>query len=475
MNKYLSLIFLYNRAAGKKIVLTAAIIPIGFLAVFLLRVGDPHKTNAYMLMERGFGGVWAILPLIAASLLGLIAVASSLSGKKPLKTACATTGYTIRRLRISPLAAYLTMFVYYLAILIIFWGIAIASLFAVGGAALTMAGAENIGSGLALGFLRTEIGHILIPIEHPVIIVFNIAALLALAAQCAKSCYLSWHNGTPSPGVLVVIVPMLIVWGFAPETSYILVAILVVVFYFGLTFGDVISREMISKGDPFTVNKYDGIVDFDSSEYDDNVFVEVNSAAGAYDDLSDEVSALQRYGRDDGDEDGGGAKKFSPTRLRRRFMPLGINMEKANFLFGACICVGMAEHLVFYGKYITRFIRLRGAIKGITIEAGMQMPYFWELEHHSYYGYFAAILVVFFLQAYWNYEYYNKKTGSVYVMKRLPDRKEYPRTIWVAPAIQAAAMIGIMAAQTAVDAFMYIFATPNIVLPSGYLRHMLPF
>lgn len=59
MNKYLSLIFLYNRAAGKKIVLTAAIIPIGFLAVFLLRVGDPHKTNAYMLMERGFGGVCA--------------------------------------------------------------------------------------------------------------------------------------------------------------------------------------------------------------------------------------------------------------------------------------------------------------------------------------------------------------------------------------------------------------------------------
>ena len=62
MNKYLSLIFLYNRAGGRKLLLTAAIIPIGFILIFLIRVGNPYEAGSYMLMERAFGGIWAVLP-----------------------------------------------------------------------------------------------------------------------------------------------------------------------------------------------------------------------------------------------------------------------------------------------------------------------------------------------------------------------------------------------------------------------------
>lgn len=475
MNKYLSLIFLYNRAGGRKLLLTAAIIPIGFILIFLIRVGNPYEAGSYMLMERAFGGIWAVLPMIAACLLGLMAVADSLSGKKALKASCATTGYTIRRLCISPVKSYLTIFVYYLVILIIFWAIAIASLLVIGRLALSMAGAESADAALALGLLRTEIGHALIPVSHPIVIIFDITAVLALAGQCAKSCYLSWHNGTPSAGVALVIIPMLIVWAFTPESSYILVAILVVALYSLLTLGDVIFRERRPKGDPFKVNKHDGIVDLDSSEYDDNVFVEVNSASGMYASGEEEGSALEKYGRVEGEGERKSIRRYSIGRLRRRFLPIGINMEKANFLFGACIMIGIAEHFVFYGKYMTQLNQLRGAIKGVTIEAGMQMPYFWELQQHTYYGYIAAILAAFFLQAFWNYEYYNKKTKSVYVMKRLPDRKEYPRTIWVTPALQAAVIVVIMAAQTVFDACLYMLATPDIALKADYLTRMLPF
>ncbi|NBI61849.1 hypothetical protein D3Z38_01895 [Clostridiales bacterium] len=474
MNKYLSVIFLYNRASHKKVLLIVGAIPLCFLAIFLLKTGDPREAGSYMLMERAFGGAWAILPLVAANLLGLLSVANSLNGRKASKAACSTTGYTMRRLRLSPLSAYLTIFVYYLAVILIFWGVAIVSLYAIGKMGLTMAGATGLDTKLALGLLRTEIGHALIPMAHPTAIAFNVACALALAGECARACYLRWHNGTPSAGVAVVIVPMFIVWAYAPENSYVLVAILIIVLYAALSLGDVISREKRPKGDPFKVNKYDGIVDLDSME-DDEACLEVNRLTETHDALSSEMSLLWRYGRIEEKSRRNGSQKMDLGRLRRRFMPLGINLEKANFFFGACVTIGVIEHMVFYGNYLMRLREIKNSVTGITIDSGMNMPYFWDLEAHAYYGYLIGILLALFLQAYWNHEYYNKKTKSVYVMKRLPDRKEYARTIWVAPIMQAVFIVMIMAAQTVLDFCLYAFVTPEVALHADYLSHILPF
>lgn len=86
-----------------------------------------------------------------------------------------------------------------------------------------------------------------------------------------------------------------------------------------------------------------------------------------------------------------------------------------------------------------------------------------------------AVLLTLFLQAYWNYEYYNKKTKSVYVMKRLPDRKEYMKTIWIAPVMQACCIVAVMMANTMIDFCIYAFITPDIALPVDYMSHILPF
>lgn len=476
MNKYLSLIFLYNRASHKKILLIVGAIPLCFLAIFLLRIGNPYEAGSYMLMERAFGGVWAVLPLIAVNLMGLIAVATSLNGRKALKATHATTGYTMRRLRLSPISAYLTIFIYYLAMILIFWGVAIASLYAIGKMGLNMAGATGIDTKLALGLLRTEIGHALIPIAHPTVIAFNIVSVLALAGECARSCYLSWHNGTPSAGVVLVIVAMFLVWAYTPENSYILLAMLILVPYAAVSFGDVISREKRPKGDPFKVNKYEGIVDLDSMEEDDSVRAfQVNAPVGTHDASSHETSLLQQYGRATEDGERKGFQKLNPGWLRRRFLPLGINLERVNAFFGGCIFLGIGEHLSFYGKYLMQLREIKDSIKGITIDSGVKMPYFWDLQEHTYYGYILGILMTLFLQAYWNHQYYNKKTKSVYVMKRLPNRKEYPRTIWVAPVIQAIFIAMIMVALTVIDFCLYAFATPELALYSDYLSHILPF
>ena len=475
MNKFLSLIFLYNRASYKKILLILGAIPLCFLAIFLLRIGNPYETSSYMLMERAFGGVWAVLVLIAVNLLGLISVVNSLNGKKALKAAHSTTGYTMRRLHLSPISSYLTIFVYYLAMILIFWGAAIASLYAIGKLGLVMTGATGIDTKLALGLLRTKIGSALIPISHPTVIAFNIVSVLALAGECARSCYLSWHNGTPSAGVVLVIVPMFLIWTYTPESSYTLIAIMIIIIYALFCFGDVLSREKRPKGDPFKVNKYAGLMDLDSDEFDDSVHLAVNSPALHCDSSSSDTSLLQRYGRAAENVERKGLKFINPGWLRRRFMPLGINMEKSNALFGGCIFVGFAGHLLFFGRYLLQLNVINNSIKGITIDSGLKMPYFWELQQHTYYGYIIAILLVLFIQAYWNYAYYNKETKSVYVMKRLPDRKEYQRTIWISPVIEALSIAGIMVAHTVIDLLMYAVATPGIALYPDYLSHILPF
>ena len=470
MNKYLSLIFLYNRASHRKILLLVGAIPLSFLVIFLLRIGNPYDTSSYMLMERAFGGVWAVLLFITINVMGLMTVVNSLNGKKSLKATHATIGYTMRRLGLSPISSFLIIFFYYLAIILIFWGVAIASLYGIGKIGLTMAGATGIDTKLALGLLRTEIGHVLIPIAHPTIIIFNIVAALALAGECARSCYFGWHNGRQSAGVALVIVPMFLIWTYLSENSYILMAILLLIFYAAFSFGDVISREKRPKGDPFMVNKYIGIMDLDSTEFDDSIRLEVNSAAETYD-----PSLLKRYGR--GTEHGmrNGLKKLNPVWLRRRFMPLGSNQERANFFFGVCIFIGIAEHLLFFGRYLMQLDLIKNSIKGVTIDSGVRMPYFWDMQEHTYYGYIIAILLVVLLQAYWNYEYYNKETKSVYVMKRLPNRKEYPRTIWVSPVIQAFFIAMIMTLHTAIDLVVYVLGTPEVALHPDYLSHILPF
>ena len=201
--------------------------------------------------------------------------------------------------------------------------------------------------------------------------------------------------------------------------------------------GDILSREYRPKGDPFMVNKYIGIMDMDSTEFDDNVFLESNSLVE--------------------DED----KK---TWWLGKFLPVGINMEKVNTLLGVLTFAGIAEHLIFYGKYLMTLKAIESSIKGVTIDSGIKMTPFWELQQHTYYGYIFAIIAVVLIQAYWNYSYYNKETKSVYVMKRLPNRREYTKSIWLGPIIEAVIIATVMIVHTLIDYCWYMLATPDIAL-----------
>lgn len=128
------------------------------------------------------------------------------------------------------------------------------------------------------GLLRTEIGHALIPVADPALLVFNIVSVLTLSGECAKACYLSWHNGRPSFSVMLVIIPMFVFWMSLLEDIYMLLAIVIIAVYFVISFGNAIFREKHPKGDPFKENQFAGVMDLDSFKFDDSVYApEANS------------------------------------------------------------------------------------------------------------------------------------------------------------------------------------------------------
>lgn len=475
MNRYMSLIFLYKKSGNKKIYIAYLIIPICFLTVFLTGIGPLSEATSFMLVERGFGGIPDVIAFIAVILLAYYFIISAVNDKKAVKAAHSTTGYTIRRMGISPLSSYFTMYAYSFAIVLILWAVAILSICVISKAALALMGAEDISTRIALGLLRTKIGTALIPYANPVILVFDVIAALAIAGECARSCYLGWHNGSASAGVIFIAVLMFIAWSFDLSTGYVLLIIIVTGAYATFSVLDVVFREKRPKGDPFRVNKYSGIIDMDSVDFEEDVFLEVNSGTDAYGEWSVETSILNKYGRIGSTEKKKGVRRLSLWSGRRRYMPIGSNMEKANYFFGLCICVGIGEHVLFLARYIMHIREISINIKGVTLDPELMMPYFSELQNHTLYGYLAAILLVLFVQAYWNYAYYNKETKSVYVMKRLPDRKEYSRTIWTAPKIEALIILIVMLINIVLDLGIYAFATPDVALKTDYLSHILPF
>ena len=49
-------------------------------------------------------------------------------------------------------------------------------------------------------------------------------------------------------------------------------------------------------------------------------------------------------------------------------------------------------------------------------------------------------------------------------MKRLPNRREYTKSIWLGPVIEAVIIAVVMIVHTLIDYCLYILATPDIAL-----------
>lgn len=144
-----------------------------------------------------------------------------------------------------------------------------------------------------------------------------------------------------------MLIPAFLVWIHVLDDIYLFMTIVIIAGYTAVSFWDVISREKHPKGDPFKANQYAGIMDLDSFDFDDSSYVpEANRPVEGDDPEALKMALPQLY---DAAKGGGrkGLRRLDLGWLRRRFMPLGIDMERANTLFGAGIVIGITEHLVF--------------------------------------------------------------------------------------------------------------------------------
>lgn len=262
MDKYLAVMALYGKAGRKSIIIMAASALLCFPLVS-------------MITGKGIEGVLPVL-LIIAVLYGInLIILNSINGRKAQKNTHATTGYTLRRLCISPVLIFWSVFVYCLLVIVLFWGIMTVSLYAAGFMQHMTDNAMSRPVQLALDIVTSPAGHGMIPLAHPQVIAFNVIALTVLAADCARSCYLGWHNGRQSAGTILIAAAMFYVWAISPKNSFISLTIMTVALYGICIIADVMFREKRPKGDPFTVNRYTGIIDMDSDSFNEDVYMEV--------------------------------------------------------------------------------------------------------------------------------------------------------------------------------------------------------
>lgn len=157
----------------------------------------------------------------------------------------------------------------------------------------------------------------------------------------------------------------------------------------------------------------------------------------------------------------------------KKYAPPGVDVEREKNLF----LTGMSFSAIYSSFFFVSFwdewedlwyhgIREPG-IQTRTLREGAVMEPFAELLDQHLVGYLILALCMFALVAA-HYAYYSQGSKSIYLMRRLPDRKYLRRTCWTLP--MAGVVICILAALISLLLFfgVYVGFTPKECLPWNY-------
>ena len=98
------------------------------------------------------------------------------------------------------------------------------------------------------------------------------------------------------------------------------------------------------------------------------------------------------------------------------------------------------------------------------------MADFIQLADNAFLG-FGALILAMILLAIANYRYHFKGSKSVYLMRRLPDPREYARRCWTLPLIGVGICLVLTAVTTAVCYLIYMKCTPaSCLVPGQWMR-----
>lgn len=157
----------------------------------------------------------------------------------------------------------------------------------------------------------------------------------------------------------------------------------------------------------------------------------------------------------------------------KRNSPPGIDLKQEwrVFLIGNIVSV-----CISFFAFIDKYIDARNQLfvyeidKKMLIEGAIIAP-FSSLFSVYFSGFF---LVACFLLGYviHHYLYFRQDSMSIYLMKRLPDKRELHRRALTVPCLAVLATIGVALAAILFYFIIYILATPKACLPYAALREI---
>ena len=160
-------------------------------------------------------------------------------------------------------------------------------------------------------------------------------------------------------------------------------------------------------------------------------------------------------------------------------VPPGFDWEKElSWVWGALICAVVFGSFVFFvgcANAVSNLYEQKwepsangGFVStGWGLKATAMMPAISTLLAHTRAGFvLLGVLLVVLLVS--HYRYYRQGSMSIYLMKRLPDRREYRRRNLSLILILAAVSLAVMVVMSLTHYGMYLLFTPKGCLPNGH-------
>lgn len=157
----------------------------------------------------------------------------------------------------------------------------------------------------------------------------------------------------------------------------------------------------------------------------------------------------------------------------KRNSPPGVDLKQEwkVFLIGNIGSV-LISFFAFLDRYLDARRQLFTYAEGIRerIDGAIIAP-FHTMINFYFVGFF---FVICFMLGYiiYHYAYYRQDSMSIYLMKRLPNKRELHRRALTVPCIAALATVGVAIAAILFYYIIYFLATPKACLPYATLREI---
>lgn len=149
-------------------------------------------------------------------------------------------------------------------------------------------------------------------------------------------------------------------------------------------------------------------------------------------------------------------------------LPPGISAQQEHsFLKNGLIAAVMWAGLVYLGSYCAARSKLYDMVGNqLVLDPTAQMADFGKVFRFTPLGYF-VLAVWLVVKGFGFLAYHRQGSMSIYLMRRLPDPREYARRCWTVPLMGVAGCLVLTAVTTALCYLIYIQFTPEACLVPG--------